>query len=184
MRLFPRKQKAARVLLILFILLCCANFRTCLYIEPFHMPFSLHFSPSYILLEPGEKYSLKINGLNLVASYHSSRSKIASVTPTGVVYAWKCGKTIITATIHNKSNKKIRCLVQVTKLNHSKLSLFVGKTKWLRILGIYRGVTYRSGNPRIATVSLLGKIKAVSKGTVVITATVKGKTFRCTVTVK
>lgn len=178
-----KKKKKFRLILILFLLLSCFNFRACFFTDRFHLPFSLHFSQSYILLEPGEKYSLKINGIHLVATFHSSSSKIASVTQTGVVHAWKCGRTVITATIRNQDNKKIRCLVHVTKLNHSSLKLSPGQTKWLRIRGIYSGVSYKSSNPLIAAVNRFGKITAVSRGTVVITATAKGKTFRCTVTV-
>lgn len=180
---YYKKRLLGLIISVLFLFFCL-NFHSCLYMDRFQLPFGLRFAKDYVLLEPGEQYSLKINGVWAAATYRSSRSKVASVTPSGVVYAWKCGRTVITATIHNKDNKKIQCLIHVTKLNHRTMKLSAGESKTLRICGIYFGVSYKSSNPLIASVNRFGKVTAVGRGTVVITALAKGKTFRCTVTVK
>ena len=74
------------------------------------LPFTLHFSESYLLLAPGDSFPLEINGMLLQTEFASSRSMVASVTQNGIVRAWKPGKTIITATIQNRNGKKIRCM--------------------------------------------------------------------------
>lgn len=183
-RPLSNKKHALRAIIFVFALFCCLDFRSCISQDRFRLPFGLHFAKDYILLEPGDRYPLKINGIHLAATYHSSSSKTASVTQSGVVYAWKCGQAVITATIHNRDNKKIHCIVHVTKLNYDTLKLSPGQKKTLRILGVYFGVSYQSGNPRIASVNRFGRVKAVSRGTTAITASAKGKTFRCTVTVE
>lgn len=71
----------------------------------------------------------------------------------------------------------------------SRKSLSLGKSTSLkasvRPSSAYRTVTWKSANPKVATVSSKGTVTAVSPGTTVITATsFNGKVGRCTVTVK
>lgn len=183
-----RKSGSLRRYLLpaLLLLLLLSRCRTLLFRTEWHLPFTLHFSESCVLLEPGDAYTLKINGIRTLASYQSSSPLTASVTQGGVVHAWKCGKTVITATLHGKGGKEIRCLVHVTELNKKKLTLRVGESARIYIKGFRFGfgVKYKSGDKTVARVSRTGKVTAVSKGKTVVAAICRGKKFECRVTVK
>ena len=150
------------------------------------LPFTLHFSESYLLLAPGDSFNLEINGMLLQTKFSSSRSIVASVSQNGIVRAWKPGKTIITATIQNRGGKKIRCMVQVAQLNRTELTLAKGENArlFLRGLGLLPlDIRWKSLDTKVASVSIFGRVRAVAPGTTVITATVRGKTFACSVKV-
>ncbi len=70
------------------------------------------------------------------------------------------------------------------KINKEKLSLYVGETYTLKVNNTKAKVTWVSSNKKVATITTGGKVKAVSKGTAKITATVNNKKYNCTVTVK
>ncbi len=174
------------LLLAVFFLFLLSRCRPLLFFTQWNFPFTPHFSKSYILLEPGESYTLKVGGLPSTLSCKSSVPFIASVTPGGTVYAHKCGKTVITATLEQKTKKTTRCLVHVTKLNRENLTMYVNESARIYIKGFFFGfgVKYQSSNPDIVKVSGRGKIRAVKRGCATIRATLKGKTFQCQVTVK
>lgn len=171
------------IVFLLFLLLLQPILQDFYFQTRLQLPFTLHFQKDYLLLEPGEQYQLKPNGIALKLTYSSS-SRTAAVTQSGLVTAVKRGRAVITATIHNRKQKKMSCLVVVTRLNKKSLTLSAGEKARLKIYGIHLGVVYRSSNKKIAVVSRFGIIRAVAPGTVAITATARGKTFRCTVTVK
>ncbi len=149
----------------------------------FSLPFSIHFIPKYLVLTPGERYTLKLNGISLRASYHSSDPLNAAVTETGVLYAVSCGQTTVTATIQNRKNKKVTCHVLVTKLNKEKLTLPIGQRYHLKLKGVWSRVSYRSNDSSIVSVSRFGWLKAKKTGTAIITVTCHNRSFTCTVTV-
>lgn len=71
------------------------------------------------------------------------------------------------------------------KLNKSKLTLEVGKSKQLKVKGTKVGkVKWSSSKKKIATVSKKGKVTAVKTGKTDIIAKVGKKKLRCRVTVK
>ena len=70
------------------------------------------------------------------------------------------------------------------KLNKTAVSINVKKIVTLKVSGTNGKVTWKSSNNKIATVSSLGVVKGVNKGTATITATVSKSTLRCKVTVK
>lgn len=72
------------------------------------------------------------------------------------------------------------------KLSKKSLSLNVGKSKTLKIKNLKKGqkVKWSSSKKKVATVSSKGKVTARKKGTATITATVKGKKYKCKLTVK
>lgn len=70
------------------------------------------------------------------------------------------------------------------KLNKTAVSINVKKTVTLKVSGTIGKVTWKSSNNKIATVSSLGVVKGISKGSATITATVSKSTLRCKVTVK
>lgn len=70
------------------------------------------------------------------------------------------------------------------KLNKSKLTLKVGETYTLKLKNNKAKIKWSSSKKKIATVSAKGKVKAKKPGTTAITATAKGKKYKCKVTVK
>lgn len=70
------------------------------------------------------------------------------------------------------------------KINKQKLSLTVGDTYTLKISGSTGTVKWASSKKSIATVSSVGKVTGIKKGTSTITATVNNKKYTCKVTVK
>lgn len=124
----------------------------------------------------------------------SSNPKIASVNSKGVVTGVKGGKVTITA--KTKNNKKAKCTVTViqtpdaVKLNTNTLSIYEGASSTLKAQVVpsnanNRKVTFSSSNPKVATVTSKGVVKAVSLGQAVITVkTVEnGKSAKCVVNV-
>lgn len=181
-----RHRKKSYKKLFLFLPLLVLTLRPVLYWTPWHLPFTPHFTESYVLLAPGDGYTLKVNGLSAIASCKSSVPLVATVTQGGYVRARKCGKTVITATLRGKGNKTIRCLVQVSEPNKKSIRLCTGESAYLYLKGLrFRlGIKYKSANTKVAKISITGRITATGKGKTVITATYKGKKFECNVTVK
>lgn len=69
-------------------------------------------------------------------------------------------------------------------LNHSELTLNVGKSYTLRLTGTTQKVKWSSSKKSVAAVSSKGKVTAKKKGTATITAKVGSKKYTCKVTVK
>lgn len=126
-------------------------------------------------------------------TYKSSKKNVATVSKKGMVKGIKSGTTKITVSIKKKS-KTTKLTYKVTvkkpKLSMSKLSLVTGRTAKLSVKNKPKKAkyTWKSGNPRIATVNKTGKVTAKARGTAVIKAKVKTakKTYSlsCKVTVK
>lgn len=71
-----------------------------------------------------------------------------------------------------------------TRLNKTKLSLYVGKTATLKVKNNKKKVKWSTSKKSVATVSKKGKVSAKKKGTATITAKVAKKKLKCKVTVK
>lgn len=69
-------------------------------------------------------------------------------------------------------------------LNKEKMSLKKGQSSILTLDKITKGIVWSSDNPKVATVSKSGKVKAKAKGKAVIRATFGNRKYECTVTVK
>ena len=70
------------------------------------------------------------------------------------------------------------------KINKTKATVYVGKTTTLKISGTKSTVKWATKSKKIATVSKKGKVTGKKAGKTTITATVGGKSYKCTVTVK
>ncbi|MFT8313997.1 MAG: Ig-like domain-containing protein [Clostridium sp.] len=137
------------------------------------------------------------NATNKSVKWTTSNSKIASVDNNGVVKALSVGTVKITATTVD-GKKAASCTVKVNpivkvasvKLNKSTDTILVGKTDKL-VASINPGnatnksVKWSSSNSKIASVDNNGVVKALSVGTVKITATTLDgvKVASCTVNV-
>ncbi|MEE3334174.1 MAG: Ig-like domain-containing protein [Ruminococcus sp.] len=127
--------------------------------------------------------------------WKSSNSRVATVSKNGVVTGKRKGKAKITVTVKGKSAKvKATCIVKVVnppkkvKLNRKSLKLNRGKSFRLKAKvkpkSAYKKLSWSTSNSGVATVSSKGKVKAVGKGSAVITAkAINGKKAKCKVKV-
>ena len=132
----------------------------------------------------------------LAVIWKSSNPKVASVSGNGKVTAKKNGKTTITARIKGtriKASSRITVGVPVSriKISGKPVSLKMGERFTLKTTispkkASVKKLAYESSNPKVATVSKKGVIRAVSAGTAKIRVTAadgSGKKASCTVTV-
>lgn len=156
------------------------------------------------MLKKGQTVTLKAtvspaNATDKNVVWTSSNSKVAKVSSKGVVKAVKNGKATITAKAGGKTAK---CVVTVSAsasrqaVRSVKLSKRTATLKTSRTLRLTATVTpqaakqkkvvWTSSNPKIATVSASGVVKALGKGTVKITASSYegGRKAVCAITVK
>lgn len=70
------------------------------------------------------------------------------------------------------------------KLNYSKLTLYKGQKKQLKLKGTKKKAKWSSSKKSVVSVDKKGKITAKKKGTAVITAKIGKKNYKCKVTVK
>lgn len=69
-------------------------------------------------------------------------------------------------------------------ISAKKVSVYVGKTKQLKVSGTSTSVKWTTSNSKIVTVSSKGLIKGKKAGKAIVTATTSGKQLKCAVTVK
>lgn len=99
------------------------------------------------------------------------------------------GKKILEGEKQGKSEEEVVSEIHLdrsgdVKLSKSKLTMFKGDEKKLTLKNAKaKEVKWSSSDKKVATVKK-GKIKAKKKGTVTITATYKGKKYKCTVKIK
>lgn len=151
---------------------------------------------SKVTLAKGKKMTLKPVLMPVTSKekirYASSDKKVASVSSKGVITARRAGKATITV---SSGNKKYRIKVTVPKTRTSKilnvqeeLKLSRGKSFSLNARVYPKNsdekLTYSSSDKKIVTVSKNGKLKAMKKGTAIITVRSGKKWVKCKVTVK
>lgn len=151
------------------------------YRKSIDMPFSMHLNVQDLVLIKGEKYHLSVFGLNKRVSYSSTNFRVAGVNFLGGVYAYHTGKAYIIAKV---DGKKLKCRVRVIDINKTTLRLKVGRSSKLKINGAVTHINWKSSNCKVAVVSFQGNVKAIGKGSTVITARVKGKILKCKVRVR
>lgn len=116
-------------------------------------------------------------------TWKSSKSSVAKITKGGTVTALTSGSAKMTA---NLKGKKYYTTVSVSKmsLSKSKLSLTAGDDATLSVKNCLLKPTWTSSNASVASVDNSGDVEAIQAGQATITATVKGRTFNCSVNVK
>ncbi|MCD7883292.1 MAG: Ig-like domain-containing protein [Lachnospiraceae bacterium] len=70
------------------------------------------------------------------------------------------------------------------KLNKTKMTVYVGQKKTLKVSGTSKTVKWSSSKKSVARVSSSGAVRGIKAGTATITAKVGTKTYKCKVTVK
>lgn len=119
-------------------------------------------------------------------TYKSSNTKIATVDKNGYVTGKAAGSVNIIANINGKTTTykitvKKAIKVNSIKLNVTKVNLGINKTYQLKASispsnSTNKNIAWSSSNTKIATVNANGKVTALKKGSVVITATTKDGT--------
>jgi uncharacterized protein YjdB len=126
-------------------------------------------------------------------TWKSSDKAVAAVSKQGVITPKKPGTAVVTLTTHNGKTAKATITVKkaprkVTLNKSDTVSLAVGKKLKLKATlpeGTASALTWTSSAPKVASVDQKGNVKALKKGTAVITVeTFNGKTAKVTVTVK
>lgn len=155
------------------------------------------YAKQSIIAKKTLSYTLTPSNATTTIKWKSSDKSIVTVNSKGEVTPVAIGKATITATTSN--GKTASTLVYVKKLYPSKISLNkssatipTGRAVTLKVnytpaKGYIRNstITWKSSNPKVATVNSSGKVKALKTGTTTITATTaNGKTSTCKVTVK
>lgn len=140
-------------------------------------------STSKCTIVKGTTYTLTMKGNTQKVTWSSSNKKIATVNSKGKVTAIGKGTTYIKAKV---AGKTYSCKVTVEAPYFSKTSSTINVASSIKmpLKGTSKSVTYKSSNSNIAKVDKYGTIYGVKAGTVKITATVSGKSFTCSITVK
>lgn len=144
-----------------------------------------------------EKLALKVSltpaDATTTLTWKSSNPKVAAVTKKGVVVGRKVGKAVITVTAANGYSAEATITVKaapdsVTLSKSGTVTLKRGKTLKLKATlpkKTASALTWKSSKPKIASVDQKGVVRALKKGTAVITVrTFNGKVAKVTIKVK
>lgn len=86
-------------------------------------------------------------------------------------------------TVYAAGSEEVKSEGESVALSSKKLAVAIGESATLELKNAEGKVTFKSGNKSIATVDSKGKISAVGEGVTTITATNKGVTYSCRLTV-
>lgn len=161
---------------------------------------SIKLDVSELKLQTNEYYYLKVtlapkDSTDTEITWESSDTKVAVVDNSGKVTAKGAGNAIIMARL--ESGAVAYCKVTVTQqatgllLNFSEKTIYIGQEFRLKASvspsnATQLGVTWKSSNEKVATVSENGEVKGLVGGTALITATTVDGGFiaTCVITVR
>ncbi len=138
------------------------------------------------------------NAQNQNVKWYSSNKKVATVE-NGVIYAWKNGSAVITATTEDgnfeaQCNVTVQDIIDLEGITLSETNLFLQEDKSSATLTVITNppgtyipkVIWKTSDKNVATVDQLGNVKAVANGKAIITAESDDKNFSasCQVTVE
>ena len=154
----------------------------------------LNYSSKVVTLGKTTQFKAAVNptDANQAVTWRSSNSNIASVDQTGKVTAKRIGTAYIYAKAIN--GKEAKAVVKVipqpmdVKLNYSSKVVTLGKTTQFKATvnptGANQAVTWRSDNPKVASIDQNGMVRARAVGNATIYAqTVNGKEIKAAVKV-
>ena len=141
----------------------------------------MRLSASDLYLVKGEVYHLKLHALNKRVTFTTTNFRVASVNFHGRIYALQPGKAFVLAKVGKRT---LKCRVHVIELSRNTITINRGRSTKLSIRGTNSYVRWKSANPRVASVSMFGRVTGKKKGRTVIYATVKGKTMKCIVKIQ
>ncbi len=141
----------------------------------------VRLSTNDLYLIRGEEYHLKLYAINKRVTFSSTNFRVAGVGLHGRIFAYQPGQAFILAKV---GKRVMKCRVHVLDINRRSITLRNGRSRHLSIRGSNAFVQWKSANPRVASVSMFGRVKAKKKGKTIIYARVKGKTLTCVVRVK
>lgn len=155
---------------------------------------SISLDISELNIDEGMKYNFSVQTTPASDSeklqWDSSNPSVATISSTGELSALKNGSTTISVSTTDGSNLKAQCVISVNNIPDVRKSIVNPNLQvvftFMNYEYIESIVKWSSSDTRVATVTSTGKVKAVQKGTVVITATAKdgsGKKASCEVTV-
>jgi len=180
-KMMMRLMKLVMCFLIALSVFHILKIKTALYYRsPIYRPIYGGLNRYDLTLQVGNEYHLYIFGLNRRVAFSSTDIKVATVNLIGTVKAWRPGTTVIKA---KSKGKTLRCRVRVVDLSSDSIELHVGESKRLYVKYALFGVHYSSSDNMVASVSSIGRVKAVRKGRAKITVSFRGKRMYCTVVV-
>lgn len=140
-------------------------------------------STSKTTIIKGTTYTLTMKGNTQKVTWSSSNKKVATVSSKGKVTAVGKGTATIKAKIGSKTYS---CKVTIEAPYFSKTSTSVNVASNIKmpLKGTSKSISYKSSNSNIVKVDKYGTIYGVKDGSAKITATVSGKAFTYSVTVK
>jgi len=168
-------------------------------------PSGIRINYTKIKMQKGTKFKwleasvLPQNASDKTLAWESSNPKVASVDGKGVIKAKKAGKARITVSTANGIRKNINVQVVNKKITVAKITLSqkkatVKKGRKLKLRAVIAPVnaankklTWKSSNPKVASVNSKGVVTAKKPGKVKITCTAKDKSRKkavCVVNVK
>lgn len=140
----------------------------------------LKLSATSKTLYVGQTASLSVTGGSGTTTWTSSNTGVVKVSSSGTLTAKGTG----TATVKAKRNGvTVSCTISVVSpsLNATSISVAMGCQYQLSMNVGGDSVTWSTSDRSIARVTTNGLVTAVGKGSATITATLNGKTYRCTV---
>lgn len=114
--------------------------------------------------------------------WYSSDTSVVVVDDSGKITTVGPGQATVSA-VTQKTGLETSCIVHAIALSRTSVTLQQYDPFTLYVDGAPTKVSWRTNNPRIATVSSSGEVIGRKAGTTTITATVDGKTLTCTVTI-